>query len=108
MMQSMQEVTQIVGAEYEERYGVSPLDYDRRSWQFRGAGCSADANADQLGAIAIELIGVCPIQFAFVAELRNRSSNTRWWKLSASRFPVGRGVALTIRFWREFRILRPR
>ena len=78
MMQSMQEVTQIVGAEYEERYGVSPLDYviaEVGGNSGRGIAGADTKDADQLGAIAIELIDADSrpySSFAFVAELQER------------------------------------
>ena len=78
MMQSLQEVTQIIGGEYKERYGISPLDYviaEIGGNSGRGIAGAGTKDVDQLGAIAIELIDADSrpySSFAFVAELQER------------------------------------
>lgn len=78
MMQSLQVVTQIVGAEYEESYGISPLDYvitEIGGNSGRGIAGAGTKDPDQLGAIAIELIDADSrpySSFAFVAKLQER------------------------------------
>ncbi|WP_439141584.1 efflux RND transporter permease subunit [Pseudooctadecabacter sp.] len=78
MMQSLQEVTETLGAEYEEEYGTNPLNYviaEIGGNSGRGIAGAATKDADQLGAIAIELIDADSrpySSFAFVAELQDR------------------------------------
>ena len=78
MMQSLQDVTAALGAEYEERYGTNPLDYviaEIGGNSGRGIAGTDTKDADQLGAIAIELIDADSrpyTSFAFVAELQDR------------------------------------
>jgi len=78
MMQSLQEVTETLGAEYEEEYGTNPLNYviaEIGGNSGRGIAGSSTKDADQLGAIAIELIDADSrpySSFAFVAELQDR------------------------------------
>ena len=78
MMQSLQDVTETLGAEYEERFGVNPLDYviaEIGGNSGRGIAGSETKDADQLGAISIELIDADSrpySSFAFVAELQDR------------------------------------
>jgi len=78
MMQSLQEVTEALGAEYQERFGTNPLDYviaEIGGNSGRGIAGSETKDADQLGAISIELIDADSrpySSFAFVAELQDR------------------------------------
>ncbi|WP_296417054.1 efflux RND transporter permease subunit [Pseudooctadecabacter sp.] len=78
MMQSLQEVTEALGAEYEAEHGTNPLDYviaEIGGNSGRGIAGAATKDADQLGAIAIELIDADSrpySSFAFVAELQDR------------------------------------
>lgn len=78
MMASLQEVTEALGAEYEAEHGVNPLAYviaEVGGNSGRGIAGADTKDADQLGAIAIELIDsdLRPYSsFAFVAELQNR------------------------------------
>ncbi len=78
MMQSLQDVTRTVGAEYEDRYGTNPLDYviaEVGGNSGRGIAGADTKDPDQLGAIAIELIDADSrpySSFAFVAELQER------------------------------------
>lgn len=78
MMQSLQDVTEALGAEYEERYGANPVDYaiaEVGGNSGRGIAGADTKDADQLGAIAIELIDADSrpySSFAFVAELQDR------------------------------------
>ena len=78
MMQSLQDVTETLGAEYQERYGANPLDYviaEIGGNSGRGIAGSDSKDADQLGAISIELIDADSrpySSFAFVAELQDR------------------------------------
>lgn len=78
MMQSLQDVTEAMGAEYQERYGTNPLDYviaEIGGNSGRGIAGSDTKDADQLGAISIELIDADSrpySSFAFVAELQDR------------------------------------
>ncbi len=78
MMASLQAVTETLGAEYEAEYGVNPLDYviaEVGGNSGRGIAGTETKDADQLGAIAIELIDADSrpySSFAFVAELQDR------------------------------------
>ena len=78
MMASLQETTQAVGAEYEAEYGTNPLDYviaEIGGNSGRGIAGTENKDADQLGAIAIELIDADSrpySSFAFIAELQER------------------------------------
>ena len=78
MMQSLQEVTETLGAEYEDEYGTNPLNYviaEIGGNSGRGIAGADTKDADQLGAIAIELIDADSrpySSFAFVAELQDR------------------------------------
>jgi multidrug efflux pump subunit AcrB len=78
MMQSLQDVTNTLGAEYEDRFGVNPIDYviaEIGGNSGRGIAGSETKDADQLGAISIELIDADSrpfSSFAFVAELQDR------------------------------------
>ena len=78
MMASLQAVTETLGDEYEERFGVNPLDYviaEIGGNSGRGIAGSDTKDADQLGAISIELIDADSrpySSFAFVAELQDR------------------------------------
>lgn len=78
MMRSLQDVTEALGAEYEGRYGANPVDYaiaEIGGNSGRGIAGSDTKDADQLGAIAIELIDAdlrSYSSFAFVAELQER------------------------------------
>ncbi len=78
MMASLQEVTEALGAEYEAEHGVNPLDYviaEIGGNSGRGIAGTETKDADQLGAIAIELIDADSrpySSFAFVADLQSR------------------------------------
>lgn len=78
MMQSLQEVTATLGAEYEDRFGVNPVAYtvaEIGGNTGRGLAGTETKDADQLGAIAIELIDADSrpfSSFAFVSELQDR------------------------------------
>ncbi|MBU2994164.1 efflux RND transporter permease subunit [Octadecabacter sp. 1_MG-2023] len=78
MMQSLQEVTETLGAEYEAEHGTNPLDYviaEIGGNSGRGIAGSDTKDADQLGSIAIELIDadVRPYSSAeFVTALQDR------------------------------------
>lgn len=78
MMQSLQDVAEALGAEYEDRYGANPLDYviaEIGGNSGRGIAGSETKDADQLGAISIELIDADSRPYsssAFVAELQDR------------------------------------
>ncbi|SMX42804.1 Multidrug resistance protein MexB [Octadecabacter ascidiaceicola] len=78
MMASLQEITQAVGAEYEAEYGANPLDYviaEIGGNSGRGIAGTENKDADQLGAIAIELIDADSrpySSFAFITELQER------------------------------------
>jgi len=78
MMASLQDVTEALGAEYEAEHGINPLDYviaEVGGNSGRGIAGTDTKDADQLGAIAIELIDADRrpySSFAFVAELQNR------------------------------------
>ncbi|MCF2871197.1 efflux RND transporter permease subunit [Octadecabacter sp. G9-8] len=78
MMQSLQDVTEALGLEYEERYSANPVDYaiaEVGGNSGRGIAGADTKDADQLGAIAIELIDADSrpySSFAFVAELQDR------------------------------------
>ncbi|UWR16087.1 efflux RND transporter permease subunit [Sulfitobacter sp. M368] len=78
MMREMQRATEALGAEYEERYGVNPLDYviaqTGGNSGYGLAGADSKDN-DLLGGISIELIDadLRPYSsFAFVGELQDR------------------------------------
>ncbi|PVA07340.1 efflux RND transporter permease subunit [Thalassorhabdomicrobium marinisediminis] len=78
MMQSLQDVTEALGAEYEDRYGTNPLAYviaEIGGNSGRGIAGSDTKDADQLGAISIELIDADArpySSFAFVSDLQER------------------------------------
>ena len=86
MMTSLQEVTEALGAEYEAEHGVNPLDYviaEIGGNSGRGIAGTATKDADQLGAIAIELIDADSrpySSFAFVADYKTALCVIRWWK----------------------------
>ncbi|MCR8548696.1 efflux RND transporter permease subunit [Salipiger sp. P9] len=77
-MRMLQEMTEQLGAEYEERYGRNPLDYviaEIGGNAGRGLAGTDSKDADQLGGISIELIDadLRPYSsFAFVGELQER------------------------------------
>ncbi|MEL6958885.1 MAG: efflux RND transporter permease subunit [Pseudomonadota bacterium] len=77
-LRSLQEVTEALGAEYEDRFGVNPLSYviaEIGGNSGRGIAGADTKDADQLGAISIELIDADSrpySSFAFVAELQDR------------------------------------
>ncbi|MFV0513836.1 MAG: efflux RND transporter permease subunit [Jhaorihella sp.] len=78
MMREMQRATEELGREYEERHGRNPLDYvlaEIGGNAGRGLKGADTKDADQLGAISIELIDadLRPYSsFAFVADLQDR------------------------------------
>ena len=78
-MRRLQETTEALGREYEERYGRNPLDYviaEIGGNAGRGLSGTESKDADQLGAISIELIDadLRPYSsFAFVGELQERA-----------------------------------
>ncbi|MDF3415545.1 efflux RND transporter permease subunit [Sulfitobacter sp. M57] len=87
MMREMQRATEVLGAEYGERYGVNPLDYviaqTGGNSGYGLAGADTKDN-DLLGGISIELIDAdlrcprtegCYSSFAFVAELQDSVVN---------------------------------
>ncbi len=81
MMREMQRATEELGAEYEEKHGLNPLDYVMAQTGgnsgFGMAGADSKDN-DLLGGISIELIDadLRPYSsFAFVAELQDRVVN---------------------------------
>ncbi|WP_425072261.1 efflux RND transporter permease subunit [Sagittula sp. S175] len=77
-MRLLQESTEELGREYEERYGANPLDYVMAQIGGNSGRSLAGADtkdADQLGAISIELIPADDrpySSFAFVGELQER------------------------------------
>ena len=77
MMREMQRATEALGKEYEERYGLNPLDYviaEIGGNAGRGLAGTDTKDADQLGGISIELIeaDLRPYSsFAFVGELQD-------------------------------------
>ncbi|NDW00372.1 efflux RND transporter permease subunit [Salipiger sp. PrR002] len=77
-MREMQRATEALGREYEERYGLNPLDYVIAEIGGNSGRPLAEAEnkeADQLGAISIELIepDLRPYSsFQFVGELQER------------------------------------
>ncbi len=81
MMREMQRATEALGMEYEERYGLNPLDFVMA--EIGGNAGRGIAGADtkesyQLGAISIELIDADLREyssFAFVGELQERVSS---------------------------------
>ncbi|WP_282062831.1 efflux RND transporter permease subunit [Roseobacter litoralis] len=81
MMRVMQRATNELAAEYEERYGASPVDYVLSvvgGHTGRGLSGSGSKDKDLLGGIAIELIDaeLRPYSsFAFVADLQERVEN---------------------------------
>ncbi|GIT87873.1 efflux RND transporter permease subunit [Roseobacter sp. OBYS 0001] len=81
MMRVMQGATNELAAEYEERYGASPVDYVLSvvgGHTGRGLSGSGSKDKDLLGGIAIELIDaeLRPYSsFAFVADLQERVEN---------------------------------
>lgn len=78
MMREMQRATEALGAEYEERYGMNPLDYviaQTGGNSGRGLAGADNKDPDLLGGISIELIDadLRPYSsFAFVGELQDR------------------------------------
>jgi multidrug efflux pump subunit AcrB len=79
MVRELQRATEALGAEYAERYGRNPLDYviaEIGGNAGRGLAGTENKDADQLGAISIELIDadLRPeySSFAFVADLQDR------------------------------------
>ena len=78
MMQSLQDTAETLGAEYEAEFGANPLDYviaEIGGNSGRGIAGSDTKDADQFGAISIELIDADSrpySSFAFVAELQER------------------------------------
>lgn len=78
MMRSLQEVTETLGAEYEAEHGTNPLKFviaEIGGNSGRGIAGADTKGADQLGAIAIELIDADSrpySSFAFVATLQDR------------------------------------
>ena len=81
MMREMQRATEDLGAAYEDRYGVNPIDYviaQVRANAGRGLEGSDSKDADLLGGISIELIDadLRPYSsFAFVGELQEAVVN---------------------------------
>lgn len=77
MMAEMQRATNELAQQYEERYGRNPLDYvlaNIGSTTGRGLAGADTKDADQLGAIAIELIDADQrpySSFQFVGELQD-------------------------------------
>ena len=77
MMREMQRATEALGAEYEERHGANPLKYvvaEIGGNSGRAIAGSDTKDADQLGAITIELIDADSrpySSFAFVSELQD-------------------------------------
>ncbi|WP_425098166.1 efflux RND transporter permease subunit [Tropicibacter sp. S64] len=77
-MRMIQESTEALGKEYEERYGLNPLSYvmaEVGGNAGRGLAGAESKDADQLGGISIELIeaDLRPYSsFAFVGELQDR------------------------------------
>ncbi|MFQ6551259.1 efflux RND transporter permease subunit [Aestuariibius insulae] len=78
MMREMQRATEELGAEYEERYGLNPIDFAMgQVGRNAGRGMSGTDNkdADLLGGLSIELIDadLRPYSsFAFTGELQDR------------------------------------
>ncbi|MDF1670754.1 MAG: efflux RND transporter permease subunit [Roseovarius sp.] len=78
MMREMQRATQELGAEYEARHGLNPLDYvmaEIGGNSGRGLAGADTKDPDHLGGIAIELIDPdlrSYSSFAFVGELQDR------------------------------------
>ena len=81
MMREMQRATEDLGAAYEDRYGVNPIDYviaQVGANAGRGLEGSDSKDADLLGGISIELIDadLRPYSsFAFVGELQEAVVN---------------------------------
>ncbi|WP_417604328.1 efflux RND transporter permease subunit [Primorskyibacter flagellatus] len=77
MMREMQRATEALAKDYEERYGLNPLDYviaEIGGNAGRGLSGTDTKDADQLGGISIELIeaDLRPYSsFAFVGELQD-------------------------------------
>jgi multidrug efflux pump subunit AcrB len=77
MMREMQRATEALGAKYEEEHGTNPLQYvfaQIGGNAGRAIAGSDTKDADQLGAISIELIDADSrpyTSFAFVAELQD-------------------------------------
>lgn len=77
-MRLLQEMTETLGREYEERYGTNPIKYviaEVGGNSGRPLPGSSTKDADLLGGIAIELIDADArpySSFAFVGELQNR------------------------------------
>jgi len=81
MMREMQRATEALGADYEDRYGVNPLDFvmaEIGGNSGRGISGADTKETFQLGAISIELIDadLRPYSsFAFVGELQDTVVN---------------------------------
>lgn len=81
MMQEMQRATDAVGAQYEAEHGLNPLDYVMAQIggnSGRGLASADTKDADQLGAISIELIeaDLRPYSsYAFIAALQDEVKN---------------------------------
>ncbi|MEO9518374.1 MAG: efflux RND transporter permease subunit [Paracoccaceae bacterium] len=77
MMREMQRAAEELGTDYEERYGLNPIDYviaEIGGNAGRGLSGSDTKDADQLGGLSIELIDadLRPYSsFAFVGELQD-------------------------------------
>ncbi|WP_299304278.1 efflux RND transporter permease subunit [uncultured Litoreibacter sp.] len=77
MMREMQRATNALADDYQERYGTNPLDYvlaEVGGTTGRGLSGQESKDADQLGAIAIELIDADQrpySSFQFVGELQD-------------------------------------
>lgn len=78
MMRSLQQTAEEMGAEYEARYGTNPLDYviaEIGGNAGRGIAGADTKDADQLGALSIELIDADSrpfSSFAFVSDFQDR------------------------------------
>jgi len=81
VMREMQRATEVLGAEYEERYGANPIAFviaEIGGNAGRGIAGSDTKEPYQLGAISIELIDAdlrSYSSFAFVGELQERVSS---------------------------------
>ncbi len=96
MMREMQRATEALGAEYEERYGLNPIQYviaEIGGNAGRGLSGTETKEPDQLGGISIELIDadLRPdySSFDFVAELQS----------SVQRHPMAETISF--RGWRS-------
>jgi multidrug efflux pump subunit AcrB len=81
MMREFQRAAEALGAEYEDRYGINPIDYviaEIGGNAGRGLSGADTKDSDLLGGISIELIDadLRPYSsFAFVADLQDRVVN---------------------------------